>query len=75
MKLKTLEESLLEAQGGEIDTSMGYSVLKDIYKRQNFTVKSSSYIGKKKIQFVYTDPESKDEYKLRNLQLSFFVKN
>lgn len=74
MKLKTLEESLLEAQGGEIDTSMGYSVLKDIYKRQNFTVKSSSYIGKKKIQFVYTDPESKDEHKLRNLQLSFFVK-
>lgn len=74
MKLKTLEESLLEAQGGEIDTSIGYSVLKDIYKRQNFTVKSSSYVGKKKIQFVYTDPESKDEHKLRNLQLSFFVK-
>ena len=28
MKLKTLEESLLEAQGGEIDTSMDIAYLK-----------------------------------------------
>lgn len=63
MKLKTLEEALHEAQGGSIDIAAGYSVLKDIFKRQNFEVKSARYVGKKKVEFTYTDRDYKDKDK------------
>lgn len=73
--LKTLDEALLEAQGGDIDLAMGHSILKDIYKRQNFTIKSAKYTGKQKVQFVFTDPDFvRDPHKLMQLTVTFYVK-
>lgn len=71
--MQTFNEMLNEALNGNIDLSVGYSLLKDIYKRQNFTVESAKLIGNSKVNFIYKDPESKAPEKLRTLTVQFEV--
>lgn len=74
MSLKTFESLLKEAQqGANIDLSVGYSILKDTFKRQNFTVNSANVIGKNKVSFNYIDPDSKNPKKEKNISMKFSI--
>lgn len=75
--LKTFEVLLQEAKDAKatanVDLAVGYSILKDVFKRQNFTVKEAIMEGKNKVSFIYTDPESKTK-KDSTINMKFSVK-
>lgn len=73
--LQTIEEMLHEALKNNLDLSVGYSVLKDIFKRQNFTVESAKTLGKDRVVYMYTDKEAKNPDKINKITLTFSIKH